>query len=105
MKKICAYYAKNGYEIAYQYHKTGKLAGQTVAHWHEHLVFVLPSYDLWGKLTVFFRMIVPPTPLSKEELETRVKRLQNELSVIDGSHQSCIDPSGVERSVKTLFPL
>lgn len=61
--------------LCYQYSKTGKLAGQTVAHFHQHVVFILPKNDLWGKLSVFFRMILPPKPLSASELADRVLRL------------------------------
>ncbi|MGH2612030.1 MAG: HIT family protein, partial [Rhabdochlamydiaceae bacterium] len=45
--------------LCYRYNKTGKLSGQTVPHFHEHVVFVLPQHDRWGKLSVFFRMILP----------------------------------------------
>lgn len=66
--------------ICYRYHKTGSLAGQTVPHFHEHVVFVKPEHDFKGKLSVFYRMIKPPAPLHPTELKNRVKTLKAELS-------------------------
>lgn len=58
--------------LCYRYNKTGLLAGQTVPHFHEHVVFVRPQHDWKGKLSVFYRMVMPPTPLSSVELNKRV---------------------------------
>jgi diadenosine tetraphosphate (Ap4A) HIT family hydrolase len=65
--------------ISYQYHKTGSLAGQTVPHWHQHLVFVDPAYNLWSILTVLFGMVIPASPLSAKELESRVIVLREQM--------------------------
>ncbi len=62
--------------LCYRYHKTGLLAGQTVPHFHEHVVFIRPQHDLKGKLSVFYRMVMPPTPLSSVELNKRVTDLR-----------------------------
>ena len=62
--------------LCYRYSKTGSLAGQTVPHFHEHIVFLQPQDDLWGKLSVFFRMILPSTPLNAVDLAKRVMKLQ-----------------------------
>ena len=63
--------------LCYRYSKTGSLAGQTVPHFHEHVVFLQPQDDLWGKLSVFFRMILPPRPIDSKELAARVSQYQN----------------------------
>ena len=60
----------------YRYNKTGSLAGQTVPHFHEHVVFVLPQDDFKGKLSVFLRMITPPQPLNSQQLSERVSELK-----------------------------
>jgi diadenosine tetraphosphate (Ap4A) HIT family hydrolase len=65
--------------ICYRYHKTGSLAGQTVPHFHEHVVFVKPEHDFRGKLSVFYRMVTPPNPLHPHELKNRVKTLKTQL--------------------------
>ncbi len=66
--------------VYYRYSKTGSLAGQTVPHFHEHVVFVRPEHDFIGKLSVFYRMVKPPTPLRPKELKNRVKVLQAQLT-------------------------
>jgi len=63
--------------ICYQYYKTGKLAGQSVPHFHHHLVFVKPQNEWQGQLAVFARMVIPPTPLSAEELTCRIEAMQH----------------------------
>jgi diadenosine tetraphosphate (Ap4A) HIT family hydrolase len=67
--------------LCYRYNKTGSLAGQTVPHFHEHIVFILPEHDFLGKLSVFLRMIIPPRPLDSIELSGRVAhyKLRNSL--------------------------
>lgn len=65
--------------ICYQYHKTGKLAGQTVNHFHHHLVFVKSHNEWQGQLGAFFRMIIPSTPLSSEELQERIEAVRTQL--------------------------
>ena len=75
-EKLCSIFDMT----SYQYHKTGTLAGQTVAHWHQHLVFVEPGYSWLGKLSVLFRMAVPPSPLTPKELEMRVDKLKGQLA-------------------------
>jgi diadenosine tetraphosphate (Ap4A) HIT family hydrolase len=60
----------------YRYNKSGSLAGQTVLHFHEHVVFILPQHDLKGKLSVFFRMIGSSKPLNLMELAKRVSLLK-----------------------------
>jgi len=68
--------------ICYQYFKTGKLAGQTVPHFHHHLVFVKPQNEWQGQLAVFMRMICPPTPLPAKELADRVQAVK---TLLEGS--------------------
>jgi diadenosine tetraphosphate (Ap4A) HIT family hydrolase len=75
-EKLCSIFSTT----SYQYHKTGALAGQTVSHWHQHLVFVEPGYSWLGKLSVLFRMAIPPTPLAPEELEMRVNKFKGLLA-------------------------
>ena len=58
---------------SYQYHKTGILAGQTVAHWHQHLVFVELDYSWISKISVLFRMaIAPALSLQTQGLHVRI---------------------------------
>src|SRR3569832_753069 len=71
--KLIANYPEH---LCYRYSKTGRLAGQTVPHFHEHVVFLRPEHDFKGKLSVFWRMVMPPTPLNSVELDKRVKDLQ-----------------------------
>ncbi len=64
----------------YRYHKTGRLAGQSEPHFHEHVVFVQPQDEFWSKLSLFVRMIFPSWPLHPTELAKRVKHLKEILN-------------------------
>jgi diadenosine tetraphosphate (Ap4A) HIT family hydrolase len=65
---------------AYLFHKTGRAAGQTVPHFHMHLVFTSNRVqDVFGKLTVFKKMLLGSSPMSDGELRTRVEELRIEL--------------------------
>ncbi len=72
---------KNHYKdyTCFEYHKAGRLAGQTVPHFHAHLVFIRQEDTLMGKLSVFWRMIKTPTPLPKTLLAQRVQELKTSL--------------------------
>nr|QIQ10885.1 hypothetical protein OJOKFFHK_00028 [uncultured bacterium] len=48
-QKLGAYYKRQGYQAAYLFNKTGAEAGQTVPHWHEHVIFTATKVqDLYG---------------------------------------------------------
>ncbi len=65
---------------AYLFHKSGRAAGQTVPHFHMHLVFTGSKVqDIFGKLTVFKNMLLGSSPMSAVELRTRVEELRLEL--------------------------
>ncbi len=66
---------------AYLFHKAGKPAGQTVPHFHMHLVFTSNKVqDMMGKLTVFKNMFLGSSPMKGSELENRVQELRLHLS-------------------------
>lgn len=66
---------------AYIFNKTGEEAGQTVPHWHEHLVFTSSdTEDFIGKLTVLKNLLFRSSPLSDEQLKSSVEELKEELS-------------------------
>lgn len=67
--------------------KTGEVAGQTQPLYHAHLILVAEKKEeIWGRLSMFFRMIVPPSPLSESELERRVTHYRSSLGAFI-SHQ------------------
>ncbi len=76
--KIVTHYVHQGF-TCYLYHKTGAIAGQTVPHWHLHVVIVKPEKDLKEKLHVAWRMLVGARPLPPAELSEHVHKLQLEL--------------------------
>lgn len=78
------HYQQKGYTSAYCYHKTGKEAGQSVPHWHQHVVFIKDKReDLLGKLSVFKRLIFGASRLSPQKLANRVQQLNAELNFIE----------------------
>lgn len=78
--KLIRYYREKGFPIVYIFHKTGKLAGQTVPHWHEHLIFAPDEASaFFGKLQVLRKMLLPSSPLSNQELEVLVKKYRQQV--------------------------
>jgi diadenosine tetraphosphate (Ap4A) HIT family hydrolase len=68
-------------KTVYLLHKTGVDAGQSVPHWHLHVVFSTnKAQDFWSKLTVFKNILLGSSPMNKNELATRVKALRLELA-------------------------
>lgn len=82
-QKLVAFYKEKGYETAYLFDKTGAEAGQTIPHWHEHLVFTATkTQELLGQLMVLKNMMFWSSPLPAEELKDRVDSLSNELVAV-----------------------
>ncbi|MBS0616312.1 MAG: HIT domain-containing protein [Verrucomicrobia bacterium] len=77
--KIVRHYLSKGLNC-YLFHKTGSWAGQTVPHWHLHIVVVDPSKDFAAKLGVGWRMLFGARPLPPDILKGRVEMLQVELT-------------------------
>src|ERR1700733_5748481 len=68
---------------AYLFHKTGIEAGQTVLHWHEHLVFTATkTQDLIGKLIVLKNMLFGSSPLPEVELKSDVESLRLDMQEV-----------------------
>ena len=79
-QKLINFYKIKRYATAYLFDKSGKEAGQTVPHWHEHIVFTnTKTQEFFGKLTVLRNMIFGSWPLSKMELTWRVVTLKKDL--------------------------
>jgi diadenosine tetraphosphate (Ap4A) HIT family hydrolase len=82
-QKLCRFYKDKGYETAFIFDKTGSQAGQTIPHFHEHLVFTASkTQEIFGKLQVLKNMLFGSSPLSEVELQERVGVLKNELREI-----------------------
>ncbi|SCA63146.1 hypothetical protein SCG7086_AL_00020 [Chlamydiales bacterium SCGC AG-110-P3] len=63
----------NGQATIHFFDKTGEIAGQTQPLYHAHLIIVTQEKEeKWGKLAMFFRMLLPSRPLPSKELEQRV---------------------------------
>ncbi len=61
----------------YLFHKTGKEAGQTVEHWHLHLIATENTQnDVLSKLQFLFRMTFGASPLPANTLAQRVAHYQ-----------------------------
>jgi diadenosine tetraphosphate (Ap4A) HIT family hydrolase len=79
-EKLIAYYSRNGLRTAYLFDKTGAEAGQTVPHWHQHVVFTATkTQEILGKLRVFKNLLWRPSPLPENRLQTRVHNLRGAL--------------------------
>lgn len=83
-QKLIAFYRNQGIPKAFLLDKTGPAAGQTVFHWHEHLILI-PSKteELWSRLTMFKNMFIHAAPLSNNELKERVSFLKKDLCKLD----------------------
>lgn len=68
---------------AYLFHKTGEDAGQTVPHWHMHVILIAnTAQGIFGKLESLKKMLFGSSPLSDEELKEKVTAYRSELSGI-----------------------
>ncbi|MGR3973507.1 MAG: HIT family protein [Candidatus Rhabdochlamydia sp.] len=64
----------------YLMNKTGIDAGQSVPHWHLHVVFSSnAAQNFWGRLTVLRNILFGSSPMKKEALEQKVSSLKEEL--------------------------
>ncbi len=75
---IARHYLNKGLHC-HVFHKTGIHAGQTVPHWHVHVIVVDPSQDWKERLRMAWRMILWASPLPPQQLKDRVQKLQLEL--------------------------
>lgn len=83
--KLLDHFTENRKTIknAYLLNKTGKDAGQTVKHWHLHVIFSTnAAQDFWGKLTVLKNILLGSSPMKKEDLAERVSQLREELTYL-----------------------
>ncbi len=74
-QKIIRYFFKNSSaKEAYLFHKNGKMAGQSVPHFHMHLVFTSGAVEEFlGKVSVLRKMLMGSSPMSLEELKKKVE--------------------------------
>lgn len=80
---LVEYYKDKGFPIVYLYDKTGVEAGQTVPHWHEHVVFAASEKEEWlAMLKVLKNMIFNSAPLPEKELKEKVSSLKKELAPV-----------------------
>ncbi len=64
----------------YLLHKTGVDAGQTVPHWHLHLIVTTNcTNDLLTKVVFFFQQFVKPRKLSPTTLQAAVTKFRSDL--------------------------
>ncbi len=68
----------NEIHAVYHLHKTGSDAGQSVKHFHWHLIIADNSRDdLFNRLKFLWRMTFGSSPLSQNELQNRVEYYRN----------------------------
>ncbi len=80
-QKLVHFYGNKGYHTAYLFDKTGARAGQSVPHWHEHVVFTATKAQEWfGRLSIFKNMLFGSSPLPEKELKSRVEALRTDLA-------------------------
>lgn len=83
--KLVEHVTKTRSEVlnAYLLNKTGLDAGQTVKHWHLHVIFTTnAAQDFWGKLTVIKNILLGSSPMSRDDLAKRVNELRTEFAAI-----------------------
>lgn len=80
-KRVITYFSQSReIQSVYLFHKSGINAGQTVPHWHMHVVLTANrAQDFFGKLTVFKNMLIGASPMRDPELLPKVAALKAEL--------------------------
>jgi diadenosine tetraphosphate (Ap4A) HIT family hydrolase len=80
-QKLMLYYQQKGYRFTNLFVKTGKEAGQSQPHWHQHLIFTSSrKEELSGVLIILKNLFFGHSPLSKEMLNERISTLKAELN-------------------------
>ncbi len=83
-KLVKHFYGTRPIQEVYLFHKTGKDAGQTVPHWHMHVIMTSNSaQNIFGKLTVLKNMLFGSSPMKDCELRDKVVSLRAELNYIE----------------------
>lgn len=78
--KLIAYYQSKGFPSAYLFHKKGEKAGQTVNHWHEHLIFMnTADLSYWEAAKLYKELILGASVLSDDDLAAKVSALKKDL--------------------------
>lgn len=87
--KVMTHFREKGFPVAHLFHKSGSAAGQTVPHWHLHLILSSSKeISTWEKVALLKNMIWGTSPLSDQELAKRVRNYQQELQKIEeGDHE------------------
>lgn len=81
--KLLKHYQSHGYDVAYVFNKTGAPAGQTVPHFHEHVILAASkTHELIGKLRVLKNMLFGSSKLPDDELKQKVSSLKSELDPV-----------------------
>jgi len=67
-------------EALHLFHKTGDDAGQSVPHWHLHLVILTEStQSFWGRFAILQNMLIGSSPLTGVALQEAVTKYSQEL--------------------------
>lgn len=78
--KLINHYNEKGLHQSYIFNKAGHRAGQSVHHFHNHVVFTATkTQEIFGKFRVLKNMLFGASRLSKEEVKVKVEALQKEL--------------------------
>jgi diadenosine tetraphosphate (Ap4A) HIT family hydrolase len=81
VQNLVNFYTNKGYEIVYIFDKTGVEAGQTVPHWHEHVIFATSkTQEFVAKLMVLKNMLFSSSPMGEEELEKNWQRWRKKIN-------------------------
>lgn len=82
-QRLVKFYNARGCGIVHLFDKNGRRAGQSVPHYHQHVVILATkTQEFIGKLTILKNMILGSSKLSLETLKKRVSDLRETLKAI-----------------------
>ncbi len=81
-QKLINIYKNKGFHTVYLFDKTGDRAGQTVSHFHGHVVITAAKNQVFLGLAVLKNMLFGSSPLKQNELQSRVEAFRKELSTV-----------------------
>ncbi len=87
INKVSSYFKEQQQaKTMYLFHKSGIEAGQTVPHWHAHLIFSPNTiHDLLSKFYFLKNMICPSSPLPLDELQQNVRYFKQEFEPLSNN--------------------
>lgn len=82
-QRLVGLFREKGYPIAYLFSNNGINSGQSVPHFHQHIVFVKDEVEgLWDKWARFFAYLIPSKPLPRDRVDALTEKHKKLIGIL-----------------------